>query len=358
MPEAAAPPDSPGRILVIRLSALGDVIRTLPLLPPLRARFPDASLAWLCEPLAYPVLARQPLLSRVLQFPRGELSRAAAGGRFLEAARRTRRLLAELREARFELVLDAQGTYKSGALTLLSGAPRRIGFARGAAREYLPGAATERVDPGAGLSRVQRALELLRPLGADPGLAAASLPVSEGEAARAAELWTAAGSPPRILLAPGASHRQDYKRWPARRFGLLAAALRRRGMTVRIAWGPGEEDLAREGADAAAEPELVLPATTLLELAELCRGADLFVGNDSGPMHLAWLTGTRVVALYGPTDPVLNAPWGEGHVQVAVPWPAETPRPRDPDLMQRLEVDEVECAVLGALAAPRRPPAH
>jgi ADP-heptose:LPS heptosyltransferase len=255
------------------------------------------------------VLAPQPLLGEIFQFPRAALSQAAAGGRLLAAAAAVRRHNAELRRRRFDLVLDAQGTYKSGALAALSGAPVRVGFAPGAAREFLPGAANVTVDPGPGPhSRVERALGLLRPLGADPALAAAVLPEDPTQALAAASLWAAAGPPPRVLLSPGASRRQDYKRWPAERYGHLAAALGRRGMTVRIAWGPGEEDLAREVCRSAGAPDLALPATPLPLLAELLRGADLFIGNDSGPMHLAWLVGTRVVALYGPTDPVLNAP--------------------------------------------------
>jgi ADP-heptose:LPS heptosyltransferase len=198
---------------------------------------------------------------------------------------------------------------------------------------------------------VDKALALLAPLQGDPGLAAASLPVNEAEATEARRLWDAAGSPPRVLLCPGASLRQGYKRWPPGRFGRLAASLAERGFTVRLAWGPGEEELATEAATAAALQDLVLPPTSLSLLAELLRGADLFVGNDSGPMHLAWLVGTRVVALYGPTDPVVNAPWGTGHVRVAVPATERAARDKDPTLMNRITLEEVEAAVLRALAS-------
>ena len=89
-----------------------------------------------------------------------------------------------------------------------------------------------------------------------------------------------------------------------------------------MAWGPGEEELAAEVVGTAGCPEALLPATSLLDLAEIIRQADVLVGNDSGPAHLSWLVGTRVVGLYGPTDPVVNAPWGSDTV-CWTPWPPE-----------------------------------
>jgi lipopolysaccharide heptosyltransferase I len=342
----APAPESVSRILVIRLSALGDVIRTLPLLPPLKARYPAARIAWLCEPANRPVLDRQPLLDEILEFPRASLARDLARGRLPATLRTLRQVARSLRQRRFDLVLDAQGTYKSLLLTRLTGGRMRVGFVRGAAKEYLPGLLTHRVSPPPGpLSRVEKALGLLAPLQGDPELAAASLPENRLESLEATRLWTAAGSSPRILIGPGASPRQDYKRWPARRFGELAAALAGQGMTVRLAWGPGEESLAEEVAVAAGLPDLVLPPTSIPLLAELLRAADLFIGNDSGPTHLAWLVGTRVVALYGPTDPTVNAPWGEGHVRISVPVAARDRRGKDPALMELITVDEVDAAV-------------
>jgi ADP-heptose:LPS heptosyltransferase len=343
-------PPSVSRILLIRLSALGDVIRALPLLPPLKARFSQASICWLCEPANRSVLDPQPLVDEVLVFPRTTLSQAAAAMRWHQAVAALRLVVATLRARRFDLVIDAQGTYKSGLLGRLTGAPTRIGFARGAAKEYLPGAATHRVAPPPGpRSRVEKALCLLEPLGADAGLAAAGLPVDREAAAEAERLWSAAGRCPRVLMSPGASARQVYKRWPTDRFGQLAAALAQDGACVRIAWGPGESPLADATATASGLPDLALPATTLPLLSELLRGADLFIGNDSGPMHLAWLVGTRVVALYGPTDPVVNAPWGAGHVRVAVPADERRGRERDPTLMDCIPVAEVLEAVRGVL---------
>lgn len=347
----AHPGFSPARILIIRLSALGDVIRTLPLLPPLRARYPAAHLGWLCEPAQKPVVEVQPLVDEVLEFPRRDLTRSLRSGHLLRAGRRLGTTLGTIRRWRPQVVLDAQGTYKSALLMRLSGAPMRIGFARGAAREYIPGAATHPVTPvPARQSRVEKALSLLAPLDADPSLAAAGLPRQAHAAARAESIWSNSPGRYRILISPGASGRQGYKRWPPRSFAVAAAGLAAGGAAVQIAWGPGEEELAREVAAHAGTAAHLLPETSLYLLAELLRSADLFIGNDSGPMHLAWLVGTPVVALYGATDPVVNAPWGRGHRQVAVATAQRLARGRDPSLMAEIEPAAVIAAAQEILA--------
>jgi lipopolysaccharide heptosyltransferase I len=328
----------PSRILLIRLSALGDVIRTLPLLAPLRHRFPLARISWLCEPAQEPVVAPQPLVDEVLIFPRRDLARALSSGRLARVALRSRSVVRELRRRRFDIVLDAQGTYKSGILMRLSGAPLRIGFARGAAKEYLPGAANRLVTPDPPRqSRVDKALALLGPLEADPSRARAELPVVEELARQAAGIWAEEGAGARVILSPGASSRQDYKRWPADRFAAVGAGLAAAGARVRVAWGPGEEDLAAQVESLSGGTAQRLPPTSLPLLAETLRAADLFIGNDSGPMHLAWLVGTPVVAIYGPTDPILNAPWGSGHRQVALPEERRRALGRDAALMTEIE---------------------
>jgi lipopolysaccharide heptosyltransferase I len=352
----AQAPDSgfaPRRILIIRLSALGDVIRTLPILPPLRARFPDAAVDWVCEPPSREILEAQDAIDQVIVFPRPALSRAATRLRLVSFGAALSDAARALRRPGFDLVIDAQGTYKSGVLARLTGAPVRVGFAAGSAREFLPRAATLRVAlPERAGSRVDRALALLKPLGADPGLAAASLPVDGAAAAAATAVWQAERGAPRVLIGAGSSRRQRWKQWPAERFGRLAARLRQSGLNVRLAWGPGEEAIASAVAAVAGLPGLPLPATSVRGLAEVIRQADVYVGNDSGPMHLAWLVGCRVVALYGPTDPVLNAPWGTGpHAQVVAAATDAERRARTADLMERISVEEVEGAVRSLLPA-------
>jgi ADP-heptose:LPS heptosyltransferase len=120
---------------------------------------------------------------------------------------------------------------------------------------------------------------------------------------------------PVVVLSPGTSRHQRHKRWPAEHFSRLAGLLASdAGVLVLVVWGPGEEELARSVAASSGGRAEVAPPTSLRLLASILRRAALFVGADTGPMHLAWSVGCPVLALFGPTDPRLNAPLGGLHV--------------------------------------------
>jgi ADP-heptose:LPS heptosyltransferase len=140
------------------------------------------------------------------------------------------------------------------------------------------------------------------------------------------------------------SRRQAWKAWPAWHYSRLAGLLQRSsGVRPVVVWGPGEEDLARSIVQAAGHALVLAPPVGLRLLAALLRRATLFVGADTGPMHLAWVTGCRVVALFGPTDPRLNAPRGDGH---------QVLRSSDGS-MASLRPETVHEAVIRALSAAR-----
>jgi len=193
------------------------------------------------------------------------------------------------------------------------------------------------------LNRVDRNLEAVAALGVAQGPTSALLPERPGEAAEAeAMLAAVAPARPRVLISPGVSRRQAFKAWPAERYAALARRLDgRAGLRPIVVWGPGEEALARAVVAGAAGAAILAPPTRLRTLAALLRRADLFVGADTGPMHLAWIVGCRVVALFGPTDPRLNAPRGPGHVVLR----------GHHDSMEDLDAGTVAAAVLSALAA-------
>ncbi|MFM7737611.1 MAG: glycosyltransferase family 9 protein, partial [Alphaproteobacteria bacterium] len=211
--------------------------------------------------------------------------------------------------------------------------------------------ATERVVPPADRPhRVEKFASLARALGAAAGPLEFRLPESAPARRRVDEALAAAGvAPGFVCLHPGTSDRGEAKRWAPARFGALAAELQaRRGVDVLVTWGPGEEGLAREVERASGGAARPAPATgSLLELAEVLRRARLFVSGDTGPMHLAAACGTRCVALFGPKDPAVYRPWGEGHVVLRGPG-------RDGRLpsMDEIEVPAVADAVLGLLGAP------
>jgi lipopolysaccharide heptosyltransferase I len=333
------------RLLLIRLGAVGDVLRTLPALHLVRRSFPGVHLAWIVEDRSRELLEGHPEIDEVIRFPRQELRWDAA--RPLRLAARLADLRRGLRRRRFSVAVDAQGSFKSGVVAALSGAPRRIGLARGHSREMSFLFTNEWVrPPSMSMNRVERNLLLSDALGAAGDEVEMVLPPEHPEEGREAEaiVRTAApGGEPVALLFPGASQLQGYKKWPAERYGLLAEHLRQApGVSPVVCWGPGEESLAGTVVSASGGRAVMAPRLGLRLLAALLRRAAVFVGGDTGPMHLAWGVGCPVVALFGPTDPRLNAPLGFGHIVV-----------RRGSSMNSIREEEVVSAARTILLRPR-----
>ncbi|HYV17653.1 MAG TPA: glycosyltransferase family 9 protein [Verrucomicrobiae bacterium] len=304
----------------MRLGAVGDVIRALPAVHRLRMAFPRARFAWIVEDLSAPLLQGHPDLDDVVVLSRRELREAGRHpARLLTLAKALRRRLAA---ERYDVAIDLQASLKSAVVAFLTGAQRRVSFGPTHAREGSFLFAGEWARPSSPyLNRVDRNLEMAALLGAPDGPVTAAFREQEDEAEEAgrilAGLGSTRGAP--IVLCPGASRRQDYKRWPAAAWSRLAILLADAGRTPVVVWGPGEEDLAagiERQSDGRARRA---PPTSLPVLAALLRRSALFVGADTGPMHLAWAVGCPVVALFGPTDPRLNAPVGPGHLVLVAP---------------------------------------
>lgn len=306
----AAPPRA-DRVLVIRLGALGDVVRTLPAVSALRRALPGAHVTWLVEPASAGVLAGQPWIDEVLVFPRGELSGALAAGRVVAAGRTLAGFLRALRRPGFDLVLDFHSILKSGLLARASGAPLRVAYAPPFGREgaWLFANRRARMAP-ARISRFARNLGLVRALGVEAVPDPTPLRV-EPAAARAAAEWLPGASP--VAIHPGTSPGTPHKRWTADGYGRVAAALAREaGVASVVTFGPDAEErrFAEQVVEASAGAARLAPATASLgELAALLARCRLYLGSDTGPMHVASLVGTPVVQILGPTDPVENAPF-------------------------------------------------
>jgi len=287
------------------------VVRLLPAAREVRRAWPRARLAWLVEPPSADLLRAQEFLDEVLVFPRPQLARQL---RRLDLRGLVAELgcwLRELRGRRFDLVLDFHGILKSGLLARATGAPLRVGYAPPFGREGSWLFATRRlhVEP-AHLSRFERNEGLLLGLGlapAPPAAPALRVPPDALERVRAA----LGPLPPFALLHPGTSPGTPHKRYPAAGLGSVARLLAREpGLASLVSYGPGERPLAEAVVAASGGTARLAPATAgLCELAALCALARLYVGPDTGPMHIASLVGTPVVQLLGPTDPVENRPW-------------------------------------------------
>lgn len=323
-------PPAADRVLILRLGAMGDVVRTLPAVAALRRGYPGAHLAWLVEPASAGVVERSGLVDETLVFPRSRLMESLREGDPLGFGARLRDFVVRLRERRFEVAIDFHGLLKSGALARLSGAPLRYGPAAPAGREASWLFYNRPVDSlEGGKSRFDRNKVLLRAVmaGAVPASEPLLAPSPLAEARLAARLRAAGRDSARdfVLIHPGSSRSATHKRYGAEAWASVARALAGRGVETWVASGPNrhERALAEEIVRRAAGSVVMAPETRSFDdLLALQARASVFVSADSGPLHAASLAGRPVVQLIGPTDPVQNAPWtGAPSAGLRVPLP-------------------------------------
>ncbi len=301
--------------MIIRLSAIGDVVRTLPALGMVRKRFPKASIAWVVEEKAYPILSGRHDIDEVILFPRQSLTKKVKNPLTVPSAvTEARRFVSSLRLRRFDVALDFHGILKSGLISYLSGAPVRIGFENGFTKEMNHLFNNHRVALPAGkMPRIERNLALSRALCGD--ITVPDIYIDSGPEEHAAVERTLKGKitgrRPRIIIHPGTSEKTAYKRWDVRGFAAAAdLILDRVGGEVIVSWGPGEEAVASTMRRSMRQRATVLPGPlSLPELAQLYRTADLYIGGDTGTTHISSFVGTPVVVIFGPTDPIENEPY-------------------------------------------------
>jgi lipopolysaccharide heptosyltransferase I len=343
------------RFLIVRLGALGDVVHAIPVAAALRRAFPSAKIDWLVSAAHHEILQIVPVVDRrlVIRDRGGETGGESAGASLASAVR-------ELRRAKYDVTLDLQGLLKSALLARCSGAARVIGFASPYAREGLARLFyTDAYDPGRGgmydpretRHVVEINLGLLQVLGLNPGTPEFPIQRVESATARCAS-ERAVGR--YALLNPGAAW--PNKRWPAARFGALAAALRERHGLMSVAlWGPGEEALADEIIATSRGAAVPSGRTTIADLVALARGAAVMVSGDTGPTHIASAVGTPLVGIYGPTRPARNGPMAPEDITVSRDASCRCHHLRRCQLgrmcLLDIEVEEVVSAVERRLAA-------
>lgn len=309
----------PASILIVRLSALGDVIHVLPSLEGLRAAYPEAKIGWAVEDKASSLLRGHPHLQRLHVIPRQELTKALKGGQL--GAFRTTALsgIREIRQEGYEVALDFQSNFRSAALTRLSGAPRRIGQPKPFSKE---GSRLFYTDVPAAVSKethkIERNLELLAPLGVRP----TETPVPSLPPRPSVELPETTqpdGSPWRGLVAihPGVSVFGALKAWRPERFAALGRALVEDGVRVVYLWGGASEEAQVQRLLEQAPGTEAAPKLNLIQLAALLEQAQTFVGVDSGPLHVAAALGVPVIGLYGPKHTGTYGPYWPGTTAVA-----------------------------------------
>jgi ADP-heptose:LPS heptosyltransferase len=301
--------------LVIRFAALGDIVRTLPAVRMLKRALPESRIVWAVDQTWSLMLEGHPDLAGLAIFPRNrwdDLRRSPVRWPDLPGAYREWR--DRLRATESGIVLDFHGNLRSGITGRLSGAPLRIGYSGHQQKEGNRWFTTHQVPAGPRrTSRIDRNLDLVRALGlpvnplAGGGLA---IPDTARAAARRAVIDTLGDERPYAVIAPGVSRRQAYKRPPARLLAAAARTLTDRHIAPVVVHGPGEETDARRVVQEASGASWMAPATDLWTLTALIEGARVFVGGDTGPLHISCAVGCPVIGVYGPTDPLVNTPWG------------------------------------------------
>lgn len=333
--------------LIVRLGSLGDVVHAIPVAAALRAHFPSARIDWMVDPHYTALLELVPVLDR--RIPVDPRSLLNGSGR-----RRLLRVIRELRHVRYDAVFDLQGLLKSAVLARAAGGTRVIGFSRRHLREPLARLLyTSTQDPGSAAHVIDKNLALLAAVDVHDRSPRFPLEVPPSAVVDSVRARFPQGY---VLMNPGAAW--PNKRWPAARFGAVAAGIRNAyGLHSLVLWGPGERPLAQDVVDASAGAAEVSPPTTIQELAGVARGAHLMISGDTGPLHVAAAVGTPLVALFGPTRAERNGPFGLHDVSISrvdrCDCVYERRCRRDVPCIDDIGVEEVLGAVKRRMAAPR-----
>ena len=316
------------KILLIKLSAVGDVVHTIPVLNKLRRRYPKAQLDWLVTPGIAELLQHHPAITRIIEFERAEWSTPWRLAPFASYAR----LAAGLRRAGYDLVIDVHGQFRTAALTLATGAPTRIGVDRPRARVWdaSPRKFSEQARkhawqgaregswlaythhipvPTLDLHAVDRYLNVGPILDLDREPADFSFPIPQSAVSRVEALLAQHGADRAdiVIMAPGTIW--ETKHWGSERFARVAGHFLSKGLAVILIGSQRERVVCEEVAALAPGAIDLAGMTALSELAALIRRSAISITNDSGPMHLAVALGRPVVSIFGPTDPVWIGPY-------------------------------------------------
>ena len=345
------------------MSAMGDIIHSLPAVAALRQAYPNAVIGWAVEDRWLELLSARAALQDAQGSARRPLvdvihkvnTRAWRNAPFSSATwTNVREVVRELRRGEYQLAVDMQAAIRSALLAKFSGARQRVGFARpreGPAKLFytkiISTSAVHVVDQGLQLAQAITGKEIAPaefPLPRDPE--AEAWCDTQLERLRVTDF---------VIMSPGAGW--GAKCWPAERYGEVARRLKQEGLAVLVNAGPGEEELAErllESSRAAAQKL----SCSLAQLIALTRRAQLFIGGDTGPVHLAAALSIPVVAIYGPTNPVRNGPFGPGGTNAIIKVLRSTEsrtshaRHKNPEegLLQ-ITTSQVEAAALSLLRA-------
>ena len=326
-------------ILIVKLSAIGDVIHALPVAHALKQTYPHCRITWIVEKPAYDLLTNNPDIDEIIIFDKPQFKSLAGlltnGYTFAQ----------QLKAHHFDLAIDLQGLFKSAAISYLSGAPKRLVYCNARELSHLIG---QRIcgehEQG---HVVDRYLDVTQYLGCPVDDVQFPIHITKSEGQKAETIANHAGlslENPYVVLAPGTNW--PSKCWPTTHFAKLATKLYDEHIISVIIGGSNDQRLAQQIITNTKAPVVDLTAkTSMKQLAYIIKQAQAFVGGDTGPMHLSVAVGTPAVAMFGPTDPQRNGPYGDLHKVLLAPVPCQgcwkRVCPKEEDCMSTISPEKV-----------------
>lgn len=344
-------------ILIVKTSAIGDVIHTLPALNALRRKYPKARIDWLVEEAAADLVIDHPAIDNVLVSRRKAWIMALKKGRMKAAWQGFFGFVKKIRATEYDLLIDFQGLLKSGIFVSLARAKRKAGFGRG--MEHAEGSyifLNEPIPPvNMNQHAIIRELLLLKAIGVESGEIVFDLPFGEKQRKKIGQMLETEGiDPVKPLVAINPMTTWATKHWRNERFARVADQLLDRGMAVVFSGGPQDvRGIEEIRAAMHGKATSLAGRTTLKELAALYERSALLITTDTGPMHLAAATGTPVVALFGPTAPWRTGPFGTCHkilrAEIACKPCLKRQCAQKHECMEQITVEQVVHATLSVL---------
>jgi len=304
-------------ILIVKLSAIGDVVHTLPSLTALRNLYPHAHISWVVEAPASDLLTGHPHLDRIIISHRKEWIQSLQRFHAIKKTLRDMRsFIATLRDRRYDLVIDFHGLFKSAVIVRLSRATRKLGYH--SLQEMSGLFYTEKIYEDMGKHAVDRYLDFVRYLGGSGNDPTCIIAVEKENQRRVADLLRVNhidSTTPFVAINPVAFWKT--KLWQDEKFARLADRIVNELAVSVVFTGGGGDTSIEQIRSLMSHPSISVEGrTSLRDLAYLYQLSMLMVTTDSGPMHVAAAMGTPTVALFGPTDPARTGPYGRGHVIV------------------------------------------
>lgn len=299
--------------LIVKLSAIGDIVHALPAVAALRSSFPDSRITWVVEQGAGNILEGCPAIDELIRVDTKRWRRAVWRP---SVWRDALAFLLNLKRGSFDVAFDLQGLLKSGAISALSSARIRLGFSNNGLREEVSRFfLTHQIVVDNRVHVVEKNMQLVRAIGAKSTTYSFPIHVESSDEAYVDRLLQ--NTEKFAIVNPGGGWKT--KLWSPERFGQLVDGLYEHfGLPSLVTVGPNEEHLAEELIKASRTAAARRVDTTLKQFVALAKRAALFVGGDTGPLHLAAACSTPIVGIYGPTDPLRNGPWNPLDISVGI----------------------------------------